>query len=312
MKDNIKYMLLGSVLTLCISGLFNSSIDAVADSGLQSTGRVVISNPSTGQEEVIFDYEDQNKLKSDINANSSNISDLDNKTDNLEYDLNEFKDNQSILNADLTLKVDNLEYDFNEFKEDQDITNNTLYSDVEGLGYRVDNLEDSIVTINENIVTNVETINNDIDDVEDSINVIYNDLSGFRIVTDDIGKIIGYYTERGADTLFPFTDTNIFSKQSDLHGVFSLNRGKSKSIAVEQKPRFVVVSRSAGAVNSQYYCRPVTMIWTEYGVDFWGYGGDGYSELHQETYEMIEVTDTNVIIYNIGTIDYGYVYVIYY
>ena len=309
---NYKRMFWISNSLLCLVGILSINTKIQADTDLQSTGRIVVNNPDTGQEEVIFDYEDQNKLKSDINANSNNISDLDNKTYNLEYDLNEFKDSQSILNADLTLKVDNLEYDFNEFKEDQDIINNTLYSDVEGLGYRVDDLEDSIITINENIVTNVETINNDIDDVEDSINVISNDLGGFRIETDEDGKIIGYYTERGADTLFPFNETNIFSKESDLHGVFSLNKGKSKTIEVSQKPRFVIVSRSAGTIDSQYYCRPVTLIWTEYGIDFWGYGGDGYSELHQETYEMIEVTDTSVIINNIGTIAYGYVYVIYY
>ena len=56
--------------------LLYPNADSYASTDLQSTGKIVINNPETGQLEVIFDYKDQEKLKSDIIANSLEINDL--------------------------------------------------------------------------------------------------------------------------------------------------------------------------------------------------------------------------------------------
>ena len=51
-------------------------LPSIASTDLQSTGRIIINNPDTGNQEIIFDANDQEKLKNNITANASEILDL--------------------------------------------------------------------------------------------------------------------------------------------------------------------------------------------------------------------------------------------
>lgn len=86
MNRRIKDIIFGILLTLCLTSIFNFGISTQASPDLQSTGRIVLNNPNTGLEEVVFDADDQAKLKDSITANSLNITEL-------EEDINELNNN---------------------------------------------------------------------------------------------------------------------------------------------------------------------------------------------------------------------------
>ena len=112
-------------------------LPSIASTDLQSTGRIIVTNPDTGNEEIIFDATDQVKLKNSITANASEI-----------LDLKEWQEQQLEINQELSDKAFDLE--------------------------------------------------TDIDELTDS-------LGGFTPVIDEgTGKITGYKTKVGADTVFPF------------------------------------------------------------------------------------------------------------
>lgn len=75
------FYLSSSLLCLTIGLLIGSQSKASTD--LQSIGRIVVTNPDTGLDEIIFDAEDQDKLKDDITSNAMNISTVENKLSNL-------------------------------------------------------------------------------------------------------------------------------------------------------------------------------------------------------------------------------------
>ena len=84
-----------------------SNIISKAETDLQSIGRITFTNPDTGQEEVIFDAKDQNKLKDDINANGSEI-----------IGLKEWKEQQLEINQELSDKDLELEQNINELVDE--------------------------------------------------------------------------------------------------------------------------------------------------------------------------------------------------
>ena len=51
-------MIIG-LLTANLICLVNTIVKAEADETLQSTGQIIITNPNTGDEEIIFDAKDQ-------------------------------------------------------------------------------------------------------------------------------------------------------------------------------------------------------------------------------------------------------------
>lgn len=53
-----------------------SNIISKADTSLQGIGKILVTNPETGQTEVLFDSADQKKLKDSIDTNSIDISEL--------------------------------------------------------------------------------------------------------------------------------------------------------------------------------------------------------------------------------------------
>lgn len=71
MKDKAKTIII--IILLCI--LVSHSTNA--ENSLESTGRIIINNPTTGEEEIIFDYADQNRLKDSININTDKILSLE-------------------------------------------------------------------------------------------------------------------------------------------------------------------------------------------------------------------------------------------
>ena len=74
------------VVILCIVSFVCGSyynIDAQATEDLQSVGKIITSNPDTGQMEVIFDSADQTKLKAGITANAMEINNLKNDYNNM-------------------------------------------------------------------------------------------------------------------------------------------------------------------------------------------------------------------------------------
>ena len=79
MSRRIKDIILGSLLTLCIVIIFSLNISTQASSDLQSTGKIIITNPDIGNEEIIFDATDQTKLKESIISNAEDIRELNNK-----------------------------------------------------------------------------------------------------------------------------------------------------------------------------------------------------------------------------------------
>lgn len=85
MNNRIKDIALGSLLTLCVVGIFNFGIPAQASIDLQSVGKIVVTNPETNLEEVIFDANDQTILKERINANTEEISRIENSMGGLEF-----------------------------------------------------------------------------------------------------------------------------------------------------------------------------------------------------------------------------------
>lgn len=71
MKEKVKTIII--IILLCI--LVSHSTNA--ENSLESTGRIIINNPTTGEEEIIFDYADQNRLKDSININTDKILSLE-------------------------------------------------------------------------------------------------------------------------------------------------------------------------------------------------------------------------------------------
>lgn len=106
MKDKIKYFIYGLVVALCVTWLFNPSVKLQASSSLQSIGKIIINNPQTGQQEVVFDPEDQTKLKNSIIANAIEI-------DNLK----EFVERQNEVNSELSDKSSELETEIDELSD---------------------------------------------------------------------------------------------------------------------------------------------------------------------------------------------------
>ena len=87
MNRRIKDIIFGILLTLCLTSIFNFGISTQASPDLQSTGRIVLNNPNTGLEEVVFDADDQAKLKDSITANSLNIIELEENVNELNNSL---------------------------------------------------------------------------------------------------------------------------------------------------------------------------------------------------------------------------------
>lgn len=87
---NYKRMFWVSTILLCLVCILSINTRIQADTDLQSTGRIVVNNPDTGQEEVIFDANDQIKLKDSITANALDIADLKNKSIEVEDALGGF------------------------------------------------------------------------------------------------------------------------------------------------------------------------------------------------------------------------------
>lgn len=98
MRKDFKIYLVIGLLTLNLICSLSSMSSANASEGLQSTGKIVATNPETNLEEIIFDANDQVKLKDSINANSSDIN----------Y-LKEFTEEQSEINNSLREKDIGLE-----------------------------------------------------------------------------------------------------------------------------------------------------------------------------------------------------------
>ena len=73
MKKKLQWILICSLFFVLGS---YSNIISKADTSLQSTGKIVVTNPETGQTEILFDSADQEKLKNDITANSIDINEL--------------------------------------------------------------------------------------------------------------------------------------------------------------------------------------------------------------------------------------------
>ena len=80
------FYLSSSLLCLTIGLLIGSQ--SRASIGLQSTGKIVVTNPETNLEEVIFDINDQIKLKDNIDANATSISTLENNLSSLNSKVN--------------------------------------------------------------------------------------------------------------------------------------------------------------------------------------------------------------------------------
>lgn len=100
MRKDFKIYLVIVLLTLNLICSLSSVGSANASEGLQSTGKIVVTNPETGSEEVIFDANDQVKLKDNINANSLDINDLK------EFAEEQNEINNSLRDIDTELKID--------------------------------------------------------------------------------------------------------------------------------------------------------------------------------------------------------------
>ncbi len=83
--------------------------------------------------------------------------------------------------------------------------------------------------------------------IADEFSSINNNLKGFTPIVDSTGRITGYKTQAGADTVFPFR--NIENNSITFGGV-----NVTRSVPLRALPRFVIVTCNVGASN-------VTGIW---------------------------------------------------
>ena len=90
MRDKIKYFVSGFTLAICLTILINQSVKSQASTDLQSTGKIVFNNPTTGQEEIVFDANDQDKLKNNISAIEQRYLELKDNIDMLGNSLGGF------------------------------------------------------------------------------------------------------------------------------------------------------------------------------------------------------------------------------